>query len=42
VPAPFYRGSAILAAADSSREIRRIEILALHLHDDPVQNAVAD
>jgi len=24
------------------REIRRIEILALHLHDDPVQSAVAD
>jgi hypothetical protein len=24
------------------RQTRRIEMLALHLHDDPVQSAVAD
>src|SRR5262245_28298156 len=30
------------AARRTHRQIRRIEILTLHLHDDPVQNAVAD
>jgi hypothetical protein len=30
------------AARRPHRQIWRIEILALHLHDNPVQNAVAD